>query len=164
MYKIPKRVSVTGILQSIAENYLKLSKISSQQLKQQTFISYQLKRRSMEFLRKNAVKFLEKAEESLGKGEYNFVMFFVEQFFQLSLKYLIAKKYGDFPKTHSLKVLFELTEDEKLLRFYKDNIDTFRDIELAYVASRYFDVEYSEKAAENGLKLAKRFAEVTEIA
>ncbi len=80
------------------------------------------------------------------------------------MKYLIAKKYGDFPKTHSLKVLFELTEDEKLLRFYKDNIDTFRDIELAYVASRYFDVEYSEKAAENGLKLAKRFAEVTEIA
>jgi HEPN domain-containing protein len=99
----------------------------------------------------------------MNRGEYNFAMFFVEQFFQLSLEYLIAKRYGDFPKTHSLKVLFELIKDEKLICFYREHIDALRDIELAYIASRYFDVEYSKKVAENSLKLAKTFAEVTRI-
>jgi len=117
----------------------------------------------MEFLKTNALKFLEKAEESFEKGEYNFTMFFCEQFFQLSLKYLIAKRYGDFPKTHSLKLLFELTKDSNLMKFYRDNLDVLRDVELSYIASRYFDVEYSERSAEKGLKVAKKFLEVAKI-
>lgn len=117
----------------------------------------------MEFLKTNALKFLDKAEESFKKGEYNFAMFFIEQFFQLVLKYIIGKKYGDFPKTHSLKILFELTKDNDLIRFYKENMDTFRDIELAYIASRYFDVEYSKSSAENSLILARKFMEVAKI-
>ena len=117
----------------------------------------------MEFLKKNAMKFLEKAEESFEKGEYNFTMFFVEQFLQLMLKYLIGKKFGDFPKTHSLKILFELTEDENLQRFYRENFDVLREVELSYVASRYFDVEYSREVAERSLKVAKKLVEVVKV-
>lgn len=117
----------------------------------------------MEFLKTNALKFLEKAEECFKKGEYNFAMFFVEQFFQLILKYIIGKRYGDFPKTHSLKILFELTKDEDTIKFYRNNVDILRDIELAYIASRYFDVEYSKSSAENSLELAKKFMEVAKI-
>ncbi len=54
----------------------------------------------MEFLKKNALKFLEKAEESLEKEEYS-----------LS-KYFLFKKYGDFLKTNSLKKLFYLTDEK----------------------------------------------------
>ncbi len=117
----------------------------------------------MEFLKRNALKFLKKAEESFEEGDYNFTMFFVEQFFQLALKYFLYEKYGDFPRTHSLKALFELAKDEKLTRFYEENMDLLREVELSYVASRYFDVEYSENVAERSLKLAKKFAEVLKI-
>ncbi len=117
----------------------------------------------MEFLRKNALKFLKKAEESLVEGDYNFTMFFVEQFFQLALKYYLHNKYGDFPKTHSLKVLFELTKDGRLLKYYKENLDLLREVELSYVASRYFDVDYSENVAKKSLELAKKFAEVLSL-
>ncbi len=69
----------------------------------------------------------------------------MEQFFQLTLKYLLAKKYGEFPKTHSLKILFELTKDDGL-----------------YIAARYFDVEYTRNVAERCLNLAKKFKELIE--
>ncbi len=113
----------------------------------------------MEFLKKNALKFLEEAKEAFNRGDYNLTMFFVEQFFQLALKYLLYKKYGEFPKTHSLKMLFELTKDNDLISYYKANLDLFRDIELAYIASRYLDIEYSEGVAKSALNLAKDFAE-----
>ena len=111
----------------------------------------------MEFLKRKALKFLEKASESFNKKEYEFTMFFIEQFFQLILKYILYKKFGDFPKTHSLRILFELTKDNNLIEFYRQNLDLFREIELAYVASRYFDVEYSENIAKKALDLAKEF-------
>ena len=117
----------------------------------------------MEFLKKNALKFLIKAEDSFKNGEFNFTMFFIEQFFQLSLKYIISRKYGDFPRTHSLKILFELTKDERLFKFYKENLDVLREIELSYIASRYFDVEYTRKIAENSLRVAEKFLEVAKI-
>ena len=114
----------------------------------------------MEFLKKNALKFLSEAEESFTKKDYNMVMFFIEQFFQLSLKYILYKKYGEFPKTHSLKLLFEITRDKELINFYRENLDTLREIELSYIASRYLDVEYSERIAKESLELAKKFKEV----
>ena len=117
----------------------------------------------MEFLKKNAMKFLEKAQESFEKGEYNFTMFFVEQFLQLMLKFFIAKKFGDFPRTHSLKLLFEITENDDFLKFYRENLDVLREIELSYVASRYFDVEYSREIAEKSLSVAKKFLEVAKV-
>ncbi len=113
----------------------------------------------MEFLRKNALKFLEEAEEAFSKGDYGFTMFFVEQFLQLSLKYILYRRYGEFPKTHSFKILFELTKDLSLIDYYKQNMDLFREIELSYIASRYMDIEYSREVAEKALLLARDFRE-----
>ncbi len=118
----------------------------------------------MDFIRKNAIKFLEKAEESYRRNEYNFAVFFAEQSLQLFLKYHIGKKYGEFPKTHSLKTLFELTESKSLRSIYHENVDTVRELELSYVASRYMDVEYSQKAAWKCIELVKKVREVIESA
>lgn len=114
----------------------------------------------MDFLKKNAIKFLEEAKESFRRGDYAFTMLFVEQAFQLALKYLLAKKFGDFPRTHSLKLLFELAGDNKLEAFYRENVDLIREIELAYIASRYTEVEYTKAVAERALQLAESFMEV----
>lgn len=108
----------------------------------------------MEFLKQKAIRFYSKAVESFEKGEYDFTMFFVEQSIQLGLKFLISKKFGEVPKTRNLRTLFELAELEK---FYRENLDLLREIELAYTASRYFDVEYSKEIAEKSLSIAKRF-------
>ena len=116
----------------------------------------------MEFLKENAKKFLELAEECFERKDYKLVMFFVDQFFQLGLKYLLMRRYGEFPKSHSLKLLFQLTRDDKTMDFYRKNSDILREIELAYVASRYFDVDYSERVASRSLKLAKEFLTVME--
>ena len=109
----------------------------------------------MEFLKRNALKFLSEAEEAFVRRDYSFTMFFVEQFFQLALKYILYKKYGDFLKTHSLRTLFELTRDSSLVSYYRCNLDLFREIELSYIASRYMDVEYSEEVARKALNLAE---------
>lgn len=114
----------------------------------------------MDFLKRNALKFLEEAQESLKRGDYAFTMLFVEQAVQLALKYLLAKRFGDFPKTHSLKLLFELTGDDELMTFYRENVDLIREIELAYIASRYIDVEYTKAVAERALQLAEKLMEV----
>lgn len=114
----------------------------------------------MEFLKRRATRFLELAEEMVQRGDYIMAMFFIEQFFQLSLKYLLYVKYGEFPKTHSLKMLLELMKDDRFTEFYRENLDLIRDIELSYVASRYFDVEYSEASVKRALDLAKKFKEM----
>ena len=114
----------------------------------------------MEFLMKNAMKFLDEAQESFRKDDYAFTMLFVEQAIQLALKYLIAKKFGDFPRTHSLKVLFELTEDEEIMELYRENVDLIREIELAYIAARYTEVEYTREVAERAIRLARKLLEV----
>ena len=111
----------------------------------------------MEFLRRNALKFLEEAKEAFSKGDYGFTMLFVEQFFRLSLKYILYKRYGEFPKTHSLKLLFELTRSSDLADYYRRNLDLLREIELSYIAARYMDVEYSRRVAEEALALARDF-------
>lgn len=111
----------------------------------------------MEFLKNKALRFYSKAVESFEKGEYDFSMLFSEQAIQLGLKFLISKKYGEIPKTHNLRILFELAELES---FYKENLDVLREIELAYTAARYFDVEYSKEIAEKSLSVTKKFIEV----
>ncbi len=111
----------------------------------------------MEFLKRNALKFLDEAEEAFEKKDYGFTMFFVDQFFQLILKYILYRKYGEYPKTHSLKYLFELTRDGELIGYYRSNLDLFREVELSYIASRYMDIEYSENVARRALNLARDF-------
>ncbi len=40
-------------------------------------------------------------------GEYNLAAFNLEQAVQPLLKYILAMKFGDFPRTHSVKILME---------------------------------------------------------
>jgi HEPN domain-containing protein len=60
----------------------------------------------IEFLKKRSKEFYENAKSLFRKRKYNLSAFNLEQSCQLFLKYLIAKKVGDWPKTHYLKEKF----------------------------------------------------------
>lgn len=68
----------------------------------------------MGFLKDNAEYFEKKAFEAL-EEKPRFVLFFPEQAIQLYIKYILAKEFGDYPKTHKISLLFEefskITED-----------------------------------------------------
>ena len=62
----------------------------------------------MEFLKKNAAYFEKKAREALDEKMYSFTLYFAEQSLQLYIKYILSKKYGDYPKTYSFPILFDI--------------------------------------------------------
>lgn len=117
----------------------------------------------MEFLRENAEYFEKKAREAVNEKP-RFVLFFVEQAIQLYIKYILAKVFEDYPKTHRLKVLLhEFSKiDEKVEKFYEDYADVIDLVEEAYITARYLGKEYSEKSAKKALEMLERFKEVFE--
>lgn len=59
-------------------------------------------------LKKRARAFLDSAKADFERGDYDLVLFHVEQFLQLYLKYLLYLKLGDYPKTPSVTRLREI--------------------------------------------------------
>ena len=110
------------------------------------------------FLRK-AEKFDSAGRYFLKEGVYDLAAFHVEQALQLHLKYILAKAIGYFLKTLT-KLLKELSKlDDEFMRFYQDNEIILKDIEDAYILSRYFPREYSENEVKEMLTALDRFKE-----
>lgn len=116
------------------------------------------------FLRRRALAFLEDAKSDFARGEYDLVLFHVEQFMQLYLKHLLYLKLGDFPKTHSPSDLFRLLasayERESVMDFYYRNLEMIALLEDAYISSRYLPRSFSREVAERALTFAERLLEV----
>ena len=58
-------------------------------------------------LKRRARAFLESAKADFDRGDYDLVLFHVEQFFSLYLKHLLYLRLGDYPKTHSIMRLLK---------------------------------------------------------
>ncbi len=116
----------------------------------------------MEFLYENAKMFEELALENFEKGRYKFVAFAIEQAIQLYLKYILAKKLGDYPKTHDLSLLFKEASKicNKLKDFYEKHALEIKAIYDAYFQTRYFPTEYTKEEVEKMLKVFKEFKEI----
>jgi len=117
-------------------------------------------------LKKRARAFLESAKADFERGDYDLVLFHVEQFLQLYLKYLLYLKLGDYPKTHSvtrlLRDLRKVRRETVLDKFYDENLEMINLLEEAYITSRYLPREYDEEIARRALKFAERAFEVME--
>jgi len=100
-----------------------------------------------EYLKENAEDFLEEARRLLQNGKYKLAAFHTEQAVQLFLKYFLARKVGDFPKTHNLKELFlEAGKDcPKLLELAEGHSSDLHSLTLAYIASRYLPASYGKE-------------------
>jgi HEPN domain-containing protein len=118
-----------------------------------------------EFLKQRGFRFLEEAVGDYEKEYYDFCLFHTEQMLQLLLKYLIAVKTDDFPRTHSISNLFQnLTNiyGEKLMEFYRENISIITALEEAYIGARYLDIEFSKEIAGEALKFGENFMKLIE--
>ena len=108
-----------------------------------------------------AKKFEEVAKYLYRTEVFDLSAFNVEQALQLYLKFILAKELGYFPKTHSLTRLFnDLSKlDKAFLEFYEENEIIIKDIEDAYILSRYLPRDYSEKEVELMINTLEKFKE-----
>lgn len=94
-----------------------------------------------ELLRKRALSFLRDARSDFEHEDYDLVLFHVEQLIQLYSKYLLYKKIGDYPKTHSiirlLRDIIRVYDAEELNDFLNKNLEAIYLLEEAYISSRY---------------------------
>ncbi|WP_369610488.1 HEPN domain-containing protein [Sulfurisphaera javensis] len=120
----------------------------------------------MSFLKERAEKFLVIAQVSFDKGFYDMVLFNVEQYIQLYVKYFIYLKSGDYPKSHDLIKLFNylktIYEKKCVDDFIKENIDLLSVLQQAYISSCYMPIEYTRDQAEKVLRLVEEFKEMVQ--
>ena len=113
---------------------------------------------------KEALAFLKDANVDFERGDHDLVLFHVEQFLQLYLKYFLYRRLGDFPKTHPLlRLIRDVTRvygSKELERFYGENLEALYLLEEAYITSRYVPREYGKEIAERILKFAEKALEV----
>ncbi len=116
-------------------------------------------RGDVEVFLKKAEKFDSAARHFLKEGVYDLAAFHVEQALRLYIKYILAKVIGYFPKMHSLTKLFkELSKiDEEFINFYQNNEIILKDIEDAYILSRYYPREYSENEVKKMINTLDEF-------
>lgn len=122
--------------------------------------------KSFDYLKERGKEFWERGVEDFDKKRFNLSAFDFEQAIQLFIKYLIAKKVSDWPKTHYfselIKELATVYENEKILKFYEDNELFFNDLEDAYFTSRYFDKKFSENLVAKLIENCKNFLKFIE--
>ena len=103
-----------------------------------------------EYLRRKSDEFRKGVDFYMSEGIYSLAAFSLEQSLQLLLKYFLAEKTGDYPKTHSIKKLIDeagkLCPDIKELM--RKNPSLVGNIESAYILSRYFPTEFRREEVE----------------
>jgi len=116
-------------------------------------------RKEVEIMLKRAEGFVRDAEEDLKRGDYDLAMFHVEQACQLLVKAKLLDLTGYFEKTHSLRRLlrdlstvFKKEEIEKLIQ---EKWVTLRNLEFAYIASRYLPEEFRSEEVLEALNFYK---------
>ena len=110
-----------------------------------------------EFLRERAEKFLEMGRRLLEEGVLDLAAFHFNQASELILKYALFRGTGDYPRTHSirrlLKLLSKAKEDERIMEFLRENIDSLSNLENAYMTSRYLPAEFFREEVESMMRV-----------
>jgi len=125
-------------------------------------------RDEVEALRRRAGDFLELAREALRIENYDISCFLSEQATQLHLKSVLLEEVGDYPRTHSKRTLLtEVSKSfgrERIREFTRKNRARLIALEDAYVIARYTPTTYTEKDAEDMIKLTGETITLTEKA
>lgn len=93
-------------------------------------------------------RFYETALMQISRGFYDLAAFSLEQSLQLFLKACLLKLGADYPRTHSVRLVAELSGAEavrELLRRFSVELGALED---AYISSRYVAREYTEEEVE----------------
>ncbi|MDI9619595.1 MAG: HEPN domain-containing protein [Candidatus Nezhaarchaeota archaeon] len=92
-----------------------------------------------------AKHFYRVSEYDVSMGRFDIALFHLEQAVQLALKASLFKSIGDFPRTHSIWELIEVSNDERLKRLADEKWFVIDILEDAYIGARYFIRRYTEK-------------------
>lgn len=121
-------------------------------------------KRDVEILLRRAESFIKDALEDLKRGDYDLAMFHIEQASQLVVKAKLLDLTGYFEKTHSLRKLIRdlsmVIKSKDLENFVEMNWNVLRNLEFAYIASRYLPEEFREEEVEEALKLYSKLREM----
>ncbi|MEM0481254.1 MAG: HEPN domain-containing protein [Candidatus Aenigmatarchaeota archaeon] len=116
----------------------------------------------IEKLKKRSEKFLKHAFEDFKEKDFDLCMFNTEQSIQLMLKAKILEFGVQFPKVNDIFELIETLEKfgvdlKNIKEKYKE---TIKNLNIAYIGSRYLPISFSEEDAEKALGFAKELKEI----
>jgi len=106
---------------------------------------------------KRSERFFVNALRDFEEKEYDVAMFNLEQSLQLFLKAKILSKGIQFPKTHEIEKLIEfLSKIEKEIKLDEKEKKVLKNLEQAYISSRYLPFSFSEEDVRDAIKLVKK--------
>lgn len=115
------------------------------------------------FLRR-AVVFENDARNNFKNGDFDIAMFHLEQAAQLMVKAKLLDLKGSFQRTHSLRRLLselsDLTGSDELKRFIDMNKRVLRDLERAYISSRYIYDEFFEEEVKEAFRVVNELRRI----
>jgi HEPN domain-containing protein len=121
-------------------------------------------REEIEIFLKRAEVFKEDAENDFKNKNFDICMFHLEQAAQLLIKAKLLEIKGSFQKTHSLRaLLLELAENwkkEEIKKFIEENKEVLRDLERAYISSRYIYEEFFEEEVKRAFDAVEKLKEM----
>ena len=109
-----------------------------------------------------AEKFKKNAQFNFENGDYDLAMFHIEQACQLMIKAKLLDLKGYFERTHSLRKLLSEVIDvvegvEEFLNKYKV---VLRNLERAYITSRYYFEEFFKEEVEEAFKALEELRKI----
>jgi HEPN domain-containing protein len=121
-------------------------------------------REEIEILLKRAEVFKEDAENDFKNKNFDVCMFHLEQAAQLLIRAKLLEVKGSFQRTHSLRaLLLELAESwkkEEIKKFIEENKEVLRDLERAYISSRYIYEEFFEEEVKRAFDVVEKLKEM----
>ena len=114
--------------------------------------------------KEKADAFLDTAIYNFEKGRYDLAAFNIEQVIQLYIKTKLLELLGEFPRTHSLALLRELSrvfKEEEVERFRKENIGMLTKLS-DYITSRYYTREFYEEEVKELIEFAYKVRRLLE--
>ncbi|MCC5994376.1 MAG: HEPN domain-containing protein [Candidatus Aenigmarchaeota archaeon] len=121
-------------------------------------------REEIELFLKRAEVFKRDAENDFKNKDFDICMFHLEQAAQLLIKAKLLEIKGSFQRTHSLRtLLLELAENwkkEEVKKFIEENKEVLRDLERAYISSRYIYEEFFEEEVKRAFEVVEKLKEM----
>ncbi|MCS7144063.1 MAG: HEPN domain-containing protein [Archaeoglobaceae archaeon] len=107
----------------------------------------------IELYLRRAEKFEANAQFNFDRKDYDLAMFHIEQAMQLLIKARLLNEKGYFERTHGLRrLLSEFQDKEGVREFVEKYKKVLRNLERAYVSSRYYFEEFFEDEVVEAFK------------
>jgi HEPN domain-containing protein len=121
-----------------------------------------------EILKERADEFVKLAEYAYKRKRYDLAIFNLEQAVQLYLKYKIWQKLGDFEKTHSIIKLLKdfgkvYKKSRKIKKLINDNLKLIRDLEIAYIESRYLPAQFLKEDVDKAFEFIEELKKLLDL-